>query len=190
MILRYEKSSTIALIFLFLEKSKFFVLALPYPWKSYALDPPAAWSSPLLSLNIIPQRGLQWTPSQLPHSKSPIRASLYHIALSDFLHGTFYLLLVLSPLFLLWKKHACHRSICSKSEYIPVYIYVYSYTRDYLARSNAYSQYLLCTCYGVDTFLRALPVFNPHNNSNQVIILTISILSVRNLRVQWLTKVK
>lgn len=51
-----EKSSTIALIFLFLEKSSVFPLALPYPWKSYSLDPPAAWSSPLLCLNIIPWR--------------------------------------------------------------------------------------------------------------------------------------
>lgn len=104
-----EKSSTIALIFLFLEKSKVFPLALPYPQKSYSLDPPAAWSSPLLCLNIIPQRVFS-EPHPSFHTPSlPFQPFSTTSDFLDFLHGTFYLLLVLSPVSVVEKSCFQHK---------------------------------------------------------------------------------
>lgn len=123
-----EKSRITTLIFLFLEKSKAFPLALLSPWKAYPLDPTAAWSlsSPLLKFH--PSEGLQCTPIPVPTPQLPIPVRLYYISLFAFLHAIFYLLLSCHLYFYCGKNHACHISICSKSEYILVYIYVYSHS--------------------------------------------------------------
>lgn len=99
-----EKSRITTLIYLFLEKSKAFPLALLSLWKAYPLDPTAAWSlsSPLLKWH--PLRGSSMYPNPSSHIPTPHSSqSLLHLPLC-FSSWHILFITVLSPLFLLWKE--------------------------------------------------------------------------------------
>lgn len=139
-----EKLCITTLFFPSPEKSKAFLFAIPYPCKAHPCISMLLVASPLLFLNFTPQRVFTAPPPQLP--------PLSNTSLSDFFNGIYYSLLVCLPLYLV-KRTMLSINIHSKSEYIHIYLHSHlKYLVKPLLSSNTYSQYLLCTCYGVDRY--------------------------------------